>query len=154
MNKRLHFLWYLKGVLVFSELCVCTLLEILPKLNFESDLQGRNQAGAGCWHNYLISISKWNWYSLSPRNFHFQNLKMCSPVNQIIPSDLCPRLGWKKDEGDSWHNYQAFTSYWRGGKWGERKPNFISPHLPQYLSAQGWCWISRKSKHMWAIRAF
>ena len=93
-------------------------------------------------------------FSLSPRIFHFQNLKMCSPVNQIIPSDLCPRLGWKKDEGDSWHNYQAFTSYWRGGKWGERKPNFISSHLPQYLSAQGWCWISRKSKHMWAIRAF
>ena len=93
----MHFLWFLKGLPIFSELCVwCTVWNI-AKFNFESDLQGRNQATVGCWHNYLISISKWNWYSSLPRTFFiFQtekyllrsNLKNISSWDQIWPTEI------------------------------------------------------------------
>ena len=83
---------------LFSLNCVYdALFEILPKFNFESDLQGRNQATVGCWHNYLISISKWNWYSSLPRTFFiFQtekyllrsNLKNISSWDQIWPTEI------------------------------------------------------------------
>ena len=93
----MHFLWFLKGLPIFSELCVwCTVWNI-AKIQFESDLQGRNQATVGCWHNYLISISKWNWYSSLPRTFFiFQtekyllrsNLKNISTWDQIWPTEI------------------------------------------------------------------
>ena len=145
---------------LFSLNCVYdALFEILPKFNFESDLQGRNQATVGCWHNYLISISKWNWYSSLPRTFFiFQTEKY------LLRSNLKKYLHLRSNltNRDCWHAIIRLSPLIGGGKWRERKSNFISLYVPQYFSsylpqyffifAPNICWKSRREQLMFRSR--
>ena len=155
----MHFLWFLKGLPIFSELCVwCTVWNIAKILFW---IRSARKKSSDC--RLLTQLSDFHFkvklvFFSTSHIFHFPNWK----ISLEIKSEKYLHLRSNLTNRDCWRAIIRLSPLIGGGKWRERKSNFISLYVPQYFSsylpqyffifAPNICWKSRREQLMFRSR--